>query len=131
MGVLLPLVVLTAVFLFRRRRTDAAAQFRALLFFTGLLVALGVEIFYLKDFLCGCGPGLFNRQHGDYYRMNTLFKFYIQVWVLLGLAAATALPDLWAAVNRWRQGWRLAWQAVFGFCWPWVLSSPLRVPSAG
>lgn len=114
-GLLLPLVALTAVFLFRRRRTDAAAQFRALLFFTGLLVALGVEIFYLKDFLCGCGPGLFNRQHGEYYRMNTLFKFYIQVWVLLGLAAAAALPELWAAVNRWRSGWRPAWQGVFGF----------------
>lgn len=114
-GLLLPLVVLTAVFLFRRRRTDAAGQFRALLVFTGLLVALGVEIFYLKDFLCGCGPGLFSRQHGDYYRMNTLFKFYIQVWVLLGLAAAAALPDLIEAVSRWRSRWRPAWQGVLGF----------------
>lgn len=101
------------LFLFRRA-ASAEAQFRALLFFTGLLVLAGVEVFYLKDFLCGCGDGLFNRQHGDYYRMNTLFKFYIQVWVLLGVAMAAALPALRDAIDRWRRGWRTAWYILFG-----------------
>ncbi|RME43090.1 MAG: hypothetical protein D6791_16305 [Chloroflexi bacterium] len=110
-ALLLPLVLLSALFLFRRN-TSAEAQFRALLFFTGLLVLLGVEIFYLKDFLCGCGEGLFARQHGDYYRMNTLFKFYIQVWVMLGIASAASLPYLFEAVLRWQQGWRQSWMAA-------------------
>ncbi len=113
-GLLLPLIAITALYLFRRT-TSAPDQFRALLFFTGLLVVLGVEIFYLKDFLCGCGDGgLFSREHGDYYRMNTLFKFYIQVWVLLGIGAAAALPLLFDAVRSWRRGWRGVWFAVLG-----------------
>ncbi len=113
-GLLLPLVVITALYLFRRT-TSAPGQFRALLFFTGLLVALGVEIFYLKDFLCGCGSGgLLSREHGDYYRMNTLFKFYIQVWVLLGIGAAAVLPDLLDAIRSWPRRWRGVWLAGLG-----------------
>lgn len=113
-GLLLPLVVITALYLFRRT-TSAPSQFRALLFFTGLLVVVGVEIFYLKDFLCGCGDGgLLSRQHGDYYRMNTLFKFYIQVWVLLGIGAAAALPGLIDAARSWKRGWRSVWMATLG-----------------
>ncbi|NOX61904.1 MAG: phospholipid carrier-dependent glycosyltransferase [Chloroflexi bacterium] len=113
-GLLFPLVVFTALFLFRRT-TTAESQFRALLFFTGLLVLLGVEIFYLKDFLCGCGEGLFTREHGDYYRMNTLFKFYIQAWVLLGVASASALPALFDRIRHWTRGWRWTWHAIFAF----------------
>ena len=43
---------------------------------TGLLVALGVEFVLIQD---------------DIGRMNTLFKFYIQVWALLALASACIL----------------------------------------
>lgn len=32
--------------------------------------------------------------------MNTLFKFYAQVWVLLGLGTAAALPIVWEALSR-------------------------------
>jgi YYY domain-containing protein len=57
---------------------------RRALAFTGAMVAAaslivaGVELVYLVDDLSG-GPA---------YRMNTVFKFYNQVWVLLALAAA-------------------------------------------
>ena len=111
----LMLIPLALLFLFLfRRSTSAEAQFRALLFFTAVSLLIGVEVFYLKDFLCGCGEGLFNPQHGDYYRMNTLFKFYIQVWVMLGIAAAAALPSLIDAITSWARGWRGAWFALFG-----------------
>ncbi len=43
---------------------------------TGLLVALGVEFVRIQD---------------DIGRMNTLFKFYVQVWALLALASACIL----------------------------------------
>jgi len=112
-ALLLPLLAFTAIFLFRRT-TSAESQFRALLFFTGILVLIGVEVFYLKDFLCGCGEGFFDSNHGDWYRMNTLFKFYIQVWVILGIAIAAALPALIDWVSQWRKVWRYAWFGLLG-----------------
>ena len=81
---LLPLVAL-ALILLLRREVAAETSYLGVLTFTGLLILLGVEFFFLRDFLGG----------GDYYRMNTLFKFFIQVWVMFGLVAAVALPQLW------------------------------------
>jgi len=82
-------------------------QFAALLGLAGLAVLLGVEVFYLKDFLGG----------GDWRRMNTLFKFYIQVWLLLGVACAVLLPRLLDVVESWRSSaarwlWSLALVAL-------------------
>jgi len=107
---LLPL--LAAFLLLWRRSADRETQFVAVLVFTGLLVLLGVEIFYLKDHLQG----------GDWRRMNTLFKFYIQVWVMLALAAAVALPDVWRFIHRrWGPVWRVLWIVIFG----WLLALSL------
>ena len=107
---LLPL--LAALLLLWRRSADRETQFVAVLVFTGLLVLFGVEIFYLKDHLQG----------GDWRRMNTLFKFYIQVWVMLALAAAVALPDVWRFIRRrWGPVWRVLWIVIFG----WLLALSL------
>jgi YYY domain-containing protein len=99
-AVLLPLVWLSFLFLLRPE-PDAGHAFAGLLLFTGVLILLGVEVFFLRDFLGG----------GDYYRMNTLFKFYIQVWVILGIAAAYLIVYLWERVvdrnilgNVWQGG---------------------------
>ena len=87
-----PLVLAALLLLYREASTEEL--FTYFLIFTGFLVLVGCELFYLKDFLQG----------GDHRRMNTLFKFYIQVWVLFGLAAAVALSRLWASLRRWRSG---------------------------
>lgn len=94
--------VIIAVLLLLRRETAPARIFVELLIFTGLLLLLGVQVVFLKDFLGG----------GDYYRMNTYFKFFIQVWVLFGLAAAVLLPPLWRGAAQWPWGWRWLWQSV-------------------
>ena len=84
-GLLLPLVWLALLFLLRPE-PDTGQTFAGLLLFAGLLILLGVEFLFLRDFLGG----------SSYYRMNTLFKFYIQVWVMLGIASAYLLVDMWS-----------------------------------
>ena len=83
----LPALGLAASFFWRRKRgEDTGTVCAALLAATGLAVLAGTQVVYLKDHLQG----------GDAYRMNTLFKFYNQVWVLWGVAAAIALPRIFS-----------------------------------
>jgi YYY domain-containing protein len=104
---ILPLTLAFLLLWRRGRAADAGAQFAVLLAVTGFAVLAGTQIVYLKDFLSG----------GDWYRMNTLFKFFSQAWVLFGVAAAIVLPRVWGgwvrkgaapAVVRW------LWAGAFG-----------------
>ena len=70
-----------------------------------LLVLLGAgltlfpEFFYLRD------------QFG--WRMNTIFKFYYQAWILWAAAAAYASVWLWENTPNWRRAlMRLVWVLV-------------------
>jgi uncharacterized membrane protein len=99
---LLPLLLLALLLLFRPE-AQAETVYLSLLAFTGLLILLGVEVFFLRDFL----------SNGESYRMNTLFKFYIQVWVLFGVMNAVALPQVWYwAQSHWPLSGRIIWQGV-------------------
>jgi YYY domain-containing protein len=61
----------------RSRWTAPSDQFAALLFFCGLALTFVVEFLYLRDSF-----GV---------RMNTIFKFYYQAWVMLACASAYAI----------------------------------------
>lgn len=66
-----------------------AHRFVLLLIATGTLLVLFTDFFYLRD------------QFG--WRMNTIFKFYYQTWLMWGLAAAFSTVFLWnSVINRWR-----------------------------
>jgi YYY domain-containing protein len=54
----------------------------------GLAVAFGVEVIYVRDFL----------DHSDWERMNTVFKFYYQVWTLLSLGGVLALSQIFGRI---------------------------------
>lgn len=63
---------------------------------TGLVLTLMVEIIVLE---------------GDIGRMNTVFKFYLQVWSLFGISAAAALGWTLPELHLWRPGWNALYQA--------------------
>jgi len=79
--------------------------FVLLLIGTGLLISIGVEIFFLRDWLQG----------GSAYRMNTLFKFFIQVWIFFAVASGAVLPAILQRMPRptLRRNGALLWWSAF------------------
>lgn len=75
-------------------QVDPQRQFILGLIGLGLTLTLGVELFVLK---------------GDISRMNTVFKFYMQVWIVWGIAAAVCLPLIAIHLHRWGKVQRLWW----------------------
>ena len=96
------LLVLTAIVGLRaladRRNETPVAAFVALVSGTALAIVIGLD---------------FVRVEGDIERMNSVFKFYMQVWVLLAIAAAyltwrmagTLFQDPAVAARRVRLAW--------------------------
>ncbi|HKD76113.1 MAG TPA: DUF2298 domain-containing protein, partial [Ktedonobacterales bacterium] len=78
-------LIAVAVFLAVTGRNNPAKQFIYLLVIVGLGVSLLFESIYLRDFLDGI-PG--------WERMNTVFKFSYQVWLLFALGAALAFGQI-------------------------------------
>jgi YYY domain-containing protein len=93
----LPLVLWAGLLMLRPGLEDAK---RAVLFMvaTGLALTLMVEVVVLV---------------GDIGRMNTVFKFYLQVWTLMAVSSAAALGWLLSDLKDWLPSWRSAWQVVF------------------
>ncbi len=92
--VALPIAALAAV-LALGRDLPPARRFGLLLIALALAITMGVEVIRQKD---------------DIGRMNTVFKFYMQAWVLFGIAGAFGLASWVPRALNWQRGWRrLAW----------------------
>ncbi|MBN1659403.1 MAG: glycosyltransferase family 39 protein [Anaerolineae bacterium] len=93
----LPLALMGLLLLFRPH-IPARERLWAYLVLLGLAMSLGVEVIVLE---------------GDIGRMNTVFKFYLQVWLMWGVAAAAALAWMVPRLRHWRWG-QAAWIGVLG-----------------
>jgi YYY domain-containing protein len=89
------------------RRLSLPNIFAVLLALFGALLVLGPEFFYLRD--------LFG------WRMNTIFKFYFQAWLVWSVAAAYASIVLLASL-------RGLWKAAFGLGLALLLTASLVYP---
>ena len=111
----LPLVYLLA------RRSWSPAEILAML---GLIIVIVCEAFYLVDNM------------GDtYYRMNTVFKFYIAAWLMMGASSFAMLASMVGKkagkvhVPRWLRAAAIAAASVALIVTPLVL--PLDSPYRG
>jgi uncharacterized membrane protein len=84
-------------------QNGAEQIFALLLVLLGILLVLGPEFFFLRD------------QFG--WRINTIFKFYYQAWLLLGVVAAYASAHLFNILTkRWLLVYQISLVVLLGVC---------------
>lgn len=106
LGHLLPLlaiIIITLLGILKRIEHPDINQrsmlFVLLLFFTGLFLTMGCELFYIRD--------IYNT------RMNTIFRFYYQSWTMLAIASTFGLYYVncyWKVSGFLRGAARLGWR---------------------
>ena len=97
----------------QRRSTSPTDLFVVVVIALALLLTFSVEFVYLKDYFVS--------------RMNTVFKFYYQAWILLALASAYGLSRLAEAETRAAlaaPGLALAGLLIFGGLYYPLLATP-------
>jgi YYY domain-containing protein len=95
----LPIAAWAAVLLLRPNQPDAK-NFVLFLIGTAMLITIVVEVVVVS---------------GDIGRQNTIFKFYMQAWILLAVSAAAAFAWTLPGFFRWLPGWRAFWQVAMVF----------------
>ena len=93
--VVLPLVCWIALLFFRAGQTQVM-RYALVLIGLALSLTLGVEVLVIG---------------GDIGRQNTVFKFYMQVWLLFSVAGGFAFACLMAASERFSRPLKIAWYA--------------------
>lgn len=79
---LVPLAILSYSKMIKEKIPEK--QFIYLIVLIGVLLSFFVEMFYLKDNMGKLG----------YFRFNTIFKLYLQIWIMWGIAASYAFYEL-------------------------------------
>jgi uncharacterized membrane protein len=95
--VVVPIGVWAVILMFRPNQSDGR-RFLLLLIGTAATLTLVVELIYLP---------------GDIGRMNTVFKFYLQAWIMFSLSAGVCLGWIIKSFKYWNQRLAFFWQVVF------------------
>jgi DNA-binding beta-propeller fold protein YncE len=89
-----------AILSFGAKNDSKEMVFGSLLAFVAALLLVGCEVLYVKDHF----------SDGDLYRMNSVFKFHYQVWLLLSIAIAPLLKWLLEVqYPAWQVWQRVTW----------------------
>lgn len=91
----LPLVLWAGILILRPDVPDLK-RFTLFLVGTSLFITIFVELFAVQ---------------GDIGRMNTIFKFYLEAWLMLSVSAGAALVWLLPELSKWSPGWRNTFKA--------------------
>src|SRR5690606_7806236 len=94
--IVVPLIAWIAVLFFRPGQ-HPAMQFVLVLAGLGLALTLAVDVVVLE---------------GDNGRANTIFKFYMQVWLMFSVAAGAGVAWLLEASRSWRGGLFYLWYGL-------------------
>ncbi|HAV78445.1 MAG TPA: hypothetical protein DCX53_13940 [Anaerolineae bacterium] len=92
----LPLAAWAGVLLLNPHLTDAK-RFALFLIGTAMFITIMVEVVTVV---------------GDIGRQNTIFKFYLQAWLMLAPVSGAVLAWTLPAFFRWLPGWRIFWQSA-------------------
>lgn len=93
-------ILFVAVGAMARRRRPVEETFVLILVVVGLFLGIAVEFFAIK---------------GDVGRMNTVFKFYLQVWMLWSIAGAFAIRWVVQRIARDIPAGRYVWVGILAF----------------
>jgi YYY domain-containing protein len=91
---LVPLLILSILSILKEQ--DKTRVFVIILIITGILLSLFCELFYIKDALGSANPA--------YIRLNTVFKLYLDNWILWAVPAGYAIfqfRDSFSQKKRW------------------------------
>ncbi len=91
-----PIGLWAVILMLRPGRSDSG-RLHLFMIGTAITLTLAVELVNLS---------------GDIGRMNTVFKFYLQAWILLALASGVCLVWLIKSLRYWRNGLVFSWQVV-------------------
>jgi len=94
--VVVPIGLWVVILMLRPGRSDGM-RFLLFLIGTAVTLTLVVELIYLP---------------GDIGRMNTVFKFYLQAWVMFALSAGVCLGWVLKSLRYWREHLAFLWQAM-------------------
>ncbi len=95
--VVLGLLVLALIYVLVWKPLAPGLRLAMIMAMLGFLIVLGCEIVHVRDFM---GVG------GDMSRMNTVFKFYMVVWIYLALAAGAVAHHLLEGSSQVLASWR-------------------------